>query len=147
VWATVSNPPYGVRTLPQTALAQCLSSLGQRIGAVVPCDGPNADFTVVGRYPNSSDASNCGATPSDVAVIISGPTVLCLDYVALVGDCIFAGAEATHVGKINCNSRLPGVYRVAQVLQNSIDPADCPAGTTQTLVHLHNSQVICLGRG
>ena len=82
-----------------------------------------------------------------MAVIVSGPTVLCLDYVAAVGDCIFAGTQATQVGKVDCDSSLPGVYRVQHVLRNSIDPGNCPAGTTQTLVHLHDSEVICLGRG
>lgn len=144
LWTNVSNPLR--RASSQIGVADCLASTGQRIGMVVDCADSNADFEVVGRYAGSSDASDCSGTPADVAVIVSGPTLLCLDYVAVVGDCIFAGSQATQVGKVDCASTLPGVYRVEQVLRNSIDPQDCPAGTTRTLVHLHNSQVICLGR-
>ena len=144
IWANAHNPLRSSTS--QIAVADCLSSTGQRIGGVVDCAKSAADFKVVGRYPESSDPSDCSATPSDVAVIVSGPTVLCLDYVATVGDCIFAGSLATQVGKVDCDSGLPGVYRVDEVLRNSINPGDCPRGTTQTLVHLHNSEVICLGR-
>jgi hypothetical protein len=144
LWANASNPLKRGST--QIAVSDCLTSTGQRIGAVVACDNSAADFMVVGRYGDSSDPTDCSASPADVAVILSGPTVLCLDYVATVGDCIFAGSNATQVGKVNCDSTLPGVYRVDKVLRNNIDPADCPTGTTQTLVHLHNSEVICLGR-
>lgn len=145
VWANVSNPLRGSNSS-NIAVADCLSSIGQRIGSVVPCDSAQADFAVVGRYAGSSDATDCSATPSDVAVVLSGPTLLCLDYVAAVGDCIFAGTAASGVGKVSCDSTLPGVYRVDEILHNSIDPDACPSGTTQTLVHLHNSEVICLGR-
>jgi hypothetical protein len=144
VWTNASNPLRRAST--QIGVADCLASTGQRIGAVVDCANSTADFQVVGRYADSSDASDCSATPSDVAVIVSGPIVLCLDYMAVVGDCIFAGSQATRVGKVDCASTSPGVYRVEEVLRNSIDPQDCPADTTRTLVHLHDSQVICLGR-
>lgn len=144
VWANADNPLRAADAT-KVAVADCLSSTGQRIGTVVACDSDAADFAVVGRYGDSADASDCSATPSDVAVIMSGPTVLCLDYVAVVGDCIFAGAHAAGVGKVSCDSTSPGVYRVDKVLRNSIDPGGCPSGTTQTLVHLHNSEVICLG--
>ena len=144
VWANANNPLK--RGSSQIAVSDCLASTGQRIGAVVACNNTTADFLVVGRYGDSSDPSDCSASPSDVAVILAGPTVLCLDYVATVGDCIFAGSTATQVGKVDCDSTLPGVYRVDKVLRNSIDPDACPTGTTQTLVHLHNSEVICLGR-
>ncbi len=141
----MADNPLRAADATKVAVADCLSSTGQRIGTVVACDSDAADFAVVGRYGDSADASDCSATPSDVAVIMSGPTVLCLDYVAVVGDCIFAGAHAAGVGKVSCDSTSPGVYRVDKVLRNSIDPGGCPSGTTQTLVHLHNSEVICLG--
>ncbi len=144
VWANANNPLQ--RGSSPIAVSDCLASTGQRIGAVVGCDSSAADFLVVGRDEESSDPTDCSATPSDVAVILAGPTVLCLDYVATVGECIFAGSTATQVGKVDCDSTLPGVYRVDQVLHNSIDPDACPSGTTQTLVHLHNSEVICLAR-
>ncbi len=145
LWAKTSHP-RGNATAAQIPVGDCLSSVGQRISGRVSCQSADADFAVVGNYPDTSDASACSASPSDVAVVAGGPRVLCLDYVAVVGDCLFAGATATQVGKIDCSSTLPGVYRVKAVLQNSINPADCPDATTQTLVHRHNSQVICLGR-
>ena len=126
------------------AVGDCVSSTTQRIQNVVPCSDDAADFVLVGRY-DSDDSSECSASPSDVAVVLGGPVVLCLDYVATVGQCLLAGIQATDVGKVACDSTETGVYKVNALLRNSIDPSGCPEDTTETLVHRYNSQVICLG--
>lgn len=146
LWSNGRSPLSGASSSSQVAVGDCLSSRSARISRQVACGAPDADFSVVGRYPGSSDASQCTAPPSDVAVVGSGPSVLCLDYVAAVGECLLAGNRATEVGKVTCASGLPGVYRVTAVLRNSIDPAGCPSGTLETLVHRHSSQVLCLGK-
>jgi hypothetical protein len=145
LWSNAQDPATGFGPT-QAAVGDCLAAQGDQVSGKVVCTDPDADFTVVGRYPGTSDASECSASPSDVAVIAMGPTVLCLDYVAAVGQCLLAGTRATGVGKVACNSTLPGVYRVTAVLRNSITARDCPAGTKDSLVHLHNSEVLCLGR-
>lgn len=128
------------------AVGDCLSATANRVSGRVDC-GPAADFTVVGRYAGTSDASQCTASPSDVAVVASGPTVLCLDYLATVGQCLFAGDRATRVGRVDCASTLPGVLRVTAVVRNSIDPHRCPGATLQSLIHRYNSEVLCLVAG
>jgi hypothetical protein len=146
LWSNAHSPLSGVGNSSQVAVGDCLSSRPARISRQVVCGTPDAGFAVVGRYPGSSDATQCTASPSDVAVVGSGPSVLCLDYVAAVGECLLAGNRATEVGKVSCASGLPGVYRVTAVLGNSIDPAGCPSGTLETLVHRHSSEVLCLGK-
>ena len=136
--------PLGGGGAGQVAVGDCLSSSGQRISGVVSCTSSEADFSVVGRYAGSSDATDCSATPSDVVVVGTGPTVLCLDYVATIGQCLFAGEDSTNVGKVSCDSTDTGVLRVTAILRNTIDPSACPTGTSQTLVHRYNSQVLCL---
>lgn len=144
-WANASHPLGDGSRAAAAVVGDCVSSSGQRITDRVACGGAAAAFTVVGRYPNASDASACSSSPADVAVILAGPTVLCLDYVVAVGDCLFAGARASQVGKVDCASTSPGVYRVTAVIRNSVDSRKCPVGTTRSLIHRHNSQVICLG--
>lgn len=139
-----ANPP-GRGAASQVAVGDCLSASGQRIVGIVSCTDGTADFNVVGRYPTSSDASDCSATPSDVVVVGTGPTVLCLDYVAAVGECLYAGDDSTQVGKVECDSTATGVLQVTQILPNTIDPGGCPSNTVETLVHRYNSQVLCLG--
>jgi hypothetical protein len=146
LWSNGQDPATGFGGATQVAVGDCLAAQGDQVSGKVSCTRPDADFTVVGRYPSTSDASECSASPSDVAVIAFGPTVLCLDYVAAVGQCLLAGTRATGVGKVACDSTLPGVYRVTAVLRNSITSRDCPKGTAESLVHLHNSEVLCLGR-
>lgn len=145
VWANATRPLGAAGNVSQIVVGDCLGASGQRITGQVRCDNAGATFSVVGRYPDTADASSCSATPSDVAVVAAGPAVLCLDYVAVVGDCLLAGDRATEVGKVACSSELSGVYRVEAVLHNTIDPADCPDSTRQTLVHRFNSEVLCLG--
>jgi hypothetical protein len=147
-WANSRSPlaTAGSRSdASNVAVGDCLSSTSQGIVGRVDCRSGAADFAVVGLSPASSDASDCSASPSDVVVVATGPTVLCLDYIATVGQCLFAGDQSTEVGRVDCTSADPGVFRVLAILPNSINPAACPARTSQTLVHRYNSQVVCLG--
>ncbi|SDO39754.1 hypothetical protein SAMN04515671_0811 [Nakamurella panacisegetis] len=143
VWMNNARPLGSVGSS-SVAVGDCLSSSGQRLSGVVSCTDPAADFSVVGRHGGSSDASDCSATPSDVVVVGTGPTVLCLDYVATVGQCLFAGDHSTGVGKVSCASTETGVLKVTAILRNTIDPSDCPSGTQASLVHRYSSQVLCL---
>lgn len=144
LWGNVHQPLRAASV--QAAVGDCLSATASRVSGRVAC-GPAADFTVVGRYAGTSDASQCTASPSDVAIVVSGPTVLCLDYLATVGQCLFAGDRATRFGKVDCSSTLPGVLRVTAVVRNSIDPHRCPDATLQSLIHRYNSEVLCLVAG
>lgn len=143
LWVNDSHP-LDQAAASKVAVGECLSSSGQQISGVVSCTSSDADFSIVGRYAGSSDGTDCSATPSDVVVVGAGPTVLCLDYVAAVGQCLFAGDNSTGVGKVSCGSADAGVLKVTAILRNTIDPSACPSGTIQPLVHRFNSQVLCL---
>lgn len=145
LWGNSVRPLGGSHTA-QVAVGECLASTGRQIDGTVSCGDASADFQVVGRYPDTSDAGECSASPADLAVVQLGPTLLCLNYVAVTGDCLLLGRGSAEVGKVACGSGSTGEYRVRAVLKNSIDAHDCPAGTTQTLVHRYNSEVICLSR-
>ena len=145
LWGNSVRPLGGSRA-GQVAVGDCLASTGRQIDGTVSCSDASADFQVVGRYPDTSDAGECSASPADLAVVQLGPTLLCLNYVAVPGDCLLLGRGSGQVGKVDCGSGSTGEYRVRAVLKNSIDAHDCPAGTTQTLVHRYNSEVVCLSR-
>ena len=140
-----SARPIG-RAGAQVAVGGCLAATGRQIDGPVSCGDASADFLVVGRYPDTSDANECTASPADLAVVQTGPTLLCLDYVAVTGDCLLLGQQTGPVGRVPCGSGAAGEYRVRAVVKNSIDGAACPTGTTQTLVHRYNSEVLCLSR-
>ncbi len=144
LWGNSARPLGGARG--GAAVGDCLSSTGRQIDGRVACGDAAADFLVVGRYPDTGDAGECSASPADLAVVQSGPTLLCLNYVAVTGDCLLLGRQAGPVGKVACDSGTIGEYRVRAVLKNSIDADGCPAGTTQSLVHRYNSEVLCLVR-
>lgn len=145
LWGNAARPLGGAR-VSQVAVGDCLSSTNRQIDGAVSCGDAAADFLVVGRYPDTADAGECSASPADLAVVQLGPTLLCLNYVAATGDCLLLGHQAGQVGKVACGSGTAGEYRVRAVLKNSINADDCPAGTTQTLVHQYNSEVVCLSR-
>ena len=141
-----SARPLGSARGGQVAVGDCLSSTGRQIDGPVSCGDAAADFLVVGRYPDTTDAGECSASPADLAVVQLGPTLLCLNYVAVTGDCLLLGHQAGEVGKVTCAAGTAGEYRVRAVLKNSINADDCPTGTTQSLVHRYNSEVVCLSR-
>jgi hypothetical protein len=145
LWGNATRP-LGTARSGQVAVGNCLSATGRQIDGQVSCSDAAADFLVVGRYPDTSDAGECSASPADLAVVQLGPTLLCLNYVAATGDCLLLGHQAGEVGKVPCVPGTVGEYRVRAVLKNSINADDCPTGTTQTLVHQYNSEVVCLSR-
>ena len=66
--------------------------------------------------------------------------VLCLNYRAAVGDCLYAGA-ADEVGKAACrtpgsSSTPTGLFRVIAVLTGTVDVARLPVRHTPSLVHV-----------
>lgn len=145
LWSNAARPLGGAQG-GQVAVGNCLSSTDRQIDGTVSCGDPSADFLIVGKYPDTADANECTASPADLAVVQIGPTLLCLNYVAVAGDCLLLGRQTGQVGKVDCGSDSAGRYRVRVVLKNTIDAADCPTGTTRTLVHRFNSEVLCLSR-
>jgi hypothetical protein len=145
LWGNAARPLGSARG-GQVGVGECLSATGRQIDGTVSCGDAAADFRVVGRYPDTADPGECSASPADLAVVQLGPTLLCLNYVAVTGDCLLLGHQAGEVGKVSCVPGTAGEYRVRAVLKNSISADDCPTGTTQTLVHQYNSEVVCLSR-
>ena len=126
----------------------CLTSTGHAV-AVVGCTSMDAEFTVAARFDGTSDEDACGPVASDLVLATREPSVLCLNYLAKVGDCLYAGA-ATDVGKAPCRtpgtaSTPQGLFRVLAVLADTLNVQGCPAGTLQSLVHLADREVVCLG--
>lgn len=117
--------------------------------AVVDCSSPDAEFTVAARFDDTTDEEVCTPVASDLVLATRDPAMLCLNYLASVGDCLYAGA-ATDVGKAPCrtpgtSSTPTGLFRVIAVLVDTVDTQDCPTGTLQSLVHLADREVVCLG--
>jgi hypothetical protein len=87
---------------------------------------------------------------SDVVLVTRDSAVLCLNYVAAVGDCLYAGSSGSQVGKVTCRiasgGSTSGLYRVLAVLRNTVNDRNCPQGTVHTLVHPTSPEVLCLGR-
>jgi hypothetical protein len=86
---------------------------------------------------------------SDVVLVTRDDAVLCLNYRAAVGECLYAGS-ATAVGKTACRtpgtSTTPnGLFRVLAVLSGTLDAGRCPGGTLDSLVHISSNEVVCLG--
>jgi hypothetical protein len=127
----------------------CLASSAGQAVVIVNCSTPAADFTVAARIDDSTDAAGCAAVSSDVVLVTRDHAVLCLNYRAIVGDCLYAG-RADDVGKAPCrtpgSSSTPrGLFRVIAVLSGTVDPKVCPAGTITSLVHRPAREVLCLG--
>ena len=127
----------------------CLTSSSVGAVRVVGCSTVDAEFVVAARFDDTSDEAACSPLASDLVLATHDPAMLCLNYIASVGDCLFAGA-ATEVGKAPCrtpgSSSTPvGLFRVIAVLPGTVQPRDCPTGTLQSLVHVADREVICLG--
>jgi hypothetical protein len=127
----------------------CLTSAAAGAVAVIDCSAPDAEFTVAARFDNTSDEDACTAVSSDLVLATRDPAMLCLNYVVTVGDCLYAG-PATDVGKAPCrtpgtSSTPAGLFRVIAVVAGTVDEQDCPIGTLQSLVHLADREVVCLG--
>ncbi len=127
----------------------CLSSAGGQSVIPIDCSAADAEFEVTARYPDSTNSARCSAVSSDVVLVTRDDAVLCLDYRATVGDCLYAGS-ATEVGKTACrtpgsSSTPTGLFRVLAVLTGTLDAGKCPTGTLESLVHVASNEVVCLG--
>jgi hypothetical protein len=126
----------------------CLSSQAGQSVLVVDCSSPDVEFTIAARYDDSRDSTRCTAVSSDLVLVTRDDAVLCLNYLARAGECLFAGG-ANEVGKAPCRtpgSRTPaGLFRVLAVLPSTVDVRGCPAGTISSLVHVTSREVLCLG--
>jgi hypothetical protein len=127
----------------------CLSSAGGQSVIPIDCSAADAEFEVTARYPDSTNSTRCSAVSSDVVLVTKDDAVLCLNYRAAVGECLYAGS-ATEVGKTACrtpgsSSTPTGLFRVIAVLSGTLDAGNCPAGTLESLVHVASNEVVCLG--
>ncbi|MET0965244.1 MAG: hypothetical protein ABWZ02_02540 [Nakamurella sp.] len=126
----------------------CLSSADERSVVVVDCTSPDVEFNLAAKYDGTRDAARCSTISTDLVLVTKDNTVLCLNYRATVGECLYAG-DASRVGKEPCRepgSSTPfGLYRVVAVLPNTVDVRGCPTGTITSLVHVDDREVLCLG--
>ncbi|MET0865642.1 MAG: hypothetical protein ABWZ98_15030 [Nakamurella sp.] len=128
--------------------SDCLSSEDDRSVVVVDCAAPDVEFRLAAKYDNTRDATRCSTISTDLVLVTKDDTVLCLNYRAEVGDCLYAG-DAVRIGKAAC--REPGagtpfgLYRVIALLPSTVDVRGCPTGTITTLVHAADREVLCLG--
>lgn len=127
----------------------CLASSSGRSVVVIDCGDPDVEFTVAATYPGATDADRCNRVSSDLMLVTRDDVVLCLNYRAVAGECLYAG-EADDVGKAPC--RMPvsastptGLFRVVAVLPRTVDVCGCPTGTISSLVHITTPQLLCLG--
>jgi hypothetical protein len=143
-----SIPPFGGSA--ELQAGECLSPGGGLSVIPIDCSSPDVEFRVVARFGDSTNPAGCASLSSDVVLVTRDSAVLCLNYVAVVGDCLYAGSGGRAVGKAPCRTQgatgsAPGLYRVLAVLANTIDEGDCPDGTLQAFVHLTSPEVLCLG--
>jgi hypothetical protein len=128
--------------------ADCLSSADQRSVVVVDCTSPDAEFSLAAKYEGTRDTARCSTISTDLVLVTKDNTVLCMNYRARLGECLYAG-DASRIGKAPCRqsgSSTPfGLYRVVAVLPNTVDVRGCPTGTITSLVHVIDREVLCLG--
>lgn len=127
----------------------CLASSGGTTVIGLDCAAPEAEFVIADRFENTNDDSRCFTTASDVVLVTRENAVLCLNYLARVGDCLYAG-NTDDVGKAPCRTAASGptptgLFRVIAVLTDTVSTRDCPSGTLETLVHRDTREVVCLG--
>lgn len=146
LWSSNSTTSGSAADLQQ---GDCLTPAAGGAVMVVDCSSPDAEFTVAARFDGTADEDACSPVSSDLVLATRDPAMLCLNYLVRVGDCLYAGAAAD-VGKAPC--RTPGsagtpvgLFRVIAVLVGTVDVRDCPNGTLQSLVHLPDREVVCLG--
>jgi hypothetical protein len=128
--------------------ADCLSAADERSVVVVDCTSPDAEFSLAAKYQGTRDTARCSTISTDLVLVTKDNTVLCMNYRAVLGDCLYAG-DASRIGKAPCRqpgSSTPfGLYRVVAVLPNTVDVRGCPTGTITSLVHVIDREVLCLG--
>lgn len=125
----------------------CLASAGGTTVIALRCDDSGAEFVIAERFDRTADDGRCVATASDVVLVTRDDAVMCLNYLARVGECLYAG-DTDAIGKAPCpgaGSPTRGLFRVIAVLGGTVSSRDCPAGTLHTLVHRADREVVCLG--
>ena len=147
LWSDPAQAPG--QTSGALAPGSCLASSSDRSVVVLHCADPGVEFTVAATYPGTTDTDRCAEVSSDLMLVTRDDVVLCLNYRAAVGECLYAG-RAVDVGKAPC--RVPGsattpvgLFRVLAVLPRTVDVRRCPTGTITTLVHVTVPEVLCLG--
>jgi hypothetical protein len=127
----------------------CLASAGGTTVIGLNCDAPEAEFVIAARFDRTTDDSRCITTASDVVLVTRENAVMCLNYLARVGECLFAG-DTDDIGKAPCRtsgsgSTPRGLFRVIAVLSDTTSTRGCPSGTLETLIHRADREVVCLG--
>lgn len=141
-----SNTP-GTGSAADLRQGDCLASSGGTTVIALDCDAPEAEFVIAARFDHTTDDSRCFAAASDVVLVTREDAVMCLNYLARVGDCLYAG-NTDDIGKAPCRtsgSTPRGLFRVLAVLSDTVSTRGCPAGTLETLVHRADREVVCLG--
>jgi len=146
LWSTGSP---GTSSDTSLQAGDCLASSGGTTVIGLDCAAPEAEFVIAARFDGTTDHGRCVASSSDVVLVTRSNVLLCLNYLARVGDCLYAG-DAVNVGKAACRtsgsaSTPRGLFRVIAVLTDTVSARGCPPGTLETLVHRDNREVVCLG--
>jgi len=144
-----SSGTPGTSSATSLQAGDCLASSGGTTVMGLDCAAPEAEFVIAARFENTTDDSRCFPASSDVVLVTRENAVLCLNYLARVGDCLYAG-NTDDVGKAPCRTTASGVtprglFRVIAVLAGTVSTRDCPPGTLETLVHRDDREVVCLG--
>ncbi len=143
----VSSGSGSTGTAADLRQGDCLASSGGTTVIALDCDAPEAEFVIAARFDSTTDDRRCAATSSDVVLVTRDSSVMCLNYLARVGDCLYAG-NTDDIGKAPCRttgSTPRGLFRVIAVLSDTVSAQGCPAGTLDTLVHRADREVVCLG--
>jgi hypothetical protein len=145
LWSTGSP---GTSSSTDLSQGDCLASSGGQTVIGLDCTAPDAEFVIAARFDNTTDDSRCFTASSDVVLVTRENVVLCLNYLARIGDCLYAGAT-DDVGKAPCRtssgSTPQGLFRVIAVLTDTVSARGCQPGTLETLVHRDIPEVVCLG--
>lgn len=145
LWSTGSP---GTSSSTDLAQGDCLAASGGRTVIGLDCTAPDAEFVIAARFDDTTDDSRCFMASSDVVLVTRENVVLCLNYLARIGDCLYAG-NTDDVGKAPCRtssgSTPRGLFRVIAVLTDTVSARGCPPGTLETLVHRDIPEVVCLG--
>ena len=147
LWSNGSEPAASSADIHQ---GDCLvSSSGQAV-ALVDCGSPDVEFSVAARYESSTDSARCAAVSSDLVLVTRDDAVLCLNYRAIVGECLYAGRRRRGrqgaLPDAGLSSTPIGLYRVIAVLPRHRRCAEMPDGhgghrwCTST-----HREVLCLG--
>lgn len=147
VTALLSSSGSGFGSAADLQPGDCLASSGGTSVIALECDAPEAEFVIAARFDRTTDHSRCLTSAADVVLVTREDVVMCLNYRARVGDCLYAG-DTEDIGKAPCRtagSTPRGLFRVIAVLTDTLSTRGCPAGTLDTLVHRSDREVVCLG--